>query len=224
MKGGRDLMSSSSMEILARSIIEGKNDKIKNLVQQALDEGLPPEDVLDSGLMKGMEVVGKRFAAEDMFIPEVMLSARTMHAALELLRPVLEEQDKKLQMKGKMVLGTVAGDIHDIGKSLVEMMFIANGFEVVDLGIDVSAEGFVEAVKKHEPDVVGMSALLTSTMPAMAETVEAIDKAGLRKDSGLKIIVGGAPVTADYAKGIGADFYGENALNAVEMVKEALAQ
>ncbi|NMB34655.1 MAG: cobalamin-binding protein [Firmicutes bacterium] len=216
-------MSSSSMEVLAQSIIEGKVDEIKDLVQQALDEGLPPEDVLDNGLMKGMEVVGKRFAADDMFIPEVMLSARTMHEALELLRPVLEEQDKKLQMKGKMILGTVAGDIHDIGKSLVEMMFIANGFEVVDLGIDVSAEDFVEAVKKHEPDVVGMSALLTSTMPAMAETIEAIDGAGLRKESGLKVIVGGAPVTADYAEEIGADFYGENALDAVKMISEVLA-
>ncbi len=216
-------MSSSSMEVLAQSIIEGKVDEIKDLVQQALDEGLPPEDVLDNGLMKGMEVVGKRFAADDMFIPEVMLSARTMHEALELLRPVLEEQDKKLQMKGKMILGTVAGDIHDIGKSLVEMMFIANGFEVVDLGIDVSAEDFVEAVKKHEPDVVGMSALLTSTMPAMAETIEAIDGAGLRKESGLKVIVGCAPVTADYAEEIVADFYGENALDAVKMISEVLA-
>lgn len=214
----------SSMEVLSQSIIEGKADEIKDLVQKALNEGLAPDDILDQGLMKGMGVVGKRFAAEDMFIPEVMLSARTMHAALELLRPVLEEQDKKLQMKGKMILGTVAGDIHDIGKSLVEMMFVANGFEVVDLGIDIKAEDFVVAVKEHEPDILGMSALLTSTMPAMEETVEAIDNAGLRKDSGLKIIVGGAPITADYAEKIGADYYGENALEAVELIKKALAQ
>ena len=214
----------SSMEVLSQSIIEGKADEIKDLVQKALNEGLAPDDILDQGLMKGMGVVGKRFAAEDMFIPEVMLSARTMHAALELLRPVLEEQDKKLQMKGKMILGTVAGDIHDIGKSLVEMMFVANGFEVVDLGIDIKAEDFVAAVKEHEPDILGMSALLTSTMPAMEETVEAIDNAGLRKDSGLKIIVGGAPITADYAEKIGADYYGENALEAVELIKKALAQ
>lgn len=212
------------MEMLSQSIIEGKDDEIKDLVQKALDEGLAPEDILDKGLMIGMGVVGKRFAAGDMFIPEVMLSARTMHAALEILRPILEAQDKKLQMKGKMILGTVAGDIHDIGKSLVEMMFIANGFEVVDLGIGVTAQDFVAAVEKHEPDIVGMSALLTSTMQAMAETVEAIDQAGLRKESSLKIIVGGAPVTADYAKEIGADFYGENALDAVELIKEALAK
>ena len=211
------------MEMLSQSIIEGKDDEIKDLVQKALDEGLAPEDILDKGLMIGMGVVGKRFAAGDMFIPEVMLSARTMHAALEILRPILEAQDKKLQMKGKMILGTVAGDIHDIGKSLVEMMFIANGFEVVDLGIGVTAQDFVAAVEKHEPDIVGMSALLTSTMQAMAETVEAIDQAGLRKKSGLKIIVGGAPVTAAYAKEIGADFYGENALEAVKLIKKALA-
>jgi 5-methyltetrahydrofolate--homocysteine methyltransferase len=174
--------------------------------------------------MKGMGVVGKRFGDGDMFIPEVMLSARTMHAALELLRPILEGQKKKLQMKGKIVLGTVAGDIHDIGKSLVEMMFVAGGFEVIDLGINVAPQAFVEAVKKHEPDVVGMSALLTSTMPAMAETIEAIDNAGLRKDFRLKIIVGGAPITADYAEQIGADLYGENAIEAVEVVKKALAK
>ncbi len=214
----------SIMEELSQSIIEGKADEIKDLVQKALDGGTAPEDVLDHGLMKGMGVVGKRFGEGDMFIPEVMLSARTMHAALGLLRPILEAQKKKLQMKGKIILGTVAGDIHDIGKSLVEMMFVAGSFEVIDLGINVTPQAFVEAVNKHEPDVVGMSALLTSTMPAMAETVEAIDNAGLRKDSRLKIIVGGAPITADYAVKIGADLYGENAVDAVELVEKALAK
>ncbi len=214
----------SIMEELSQSIIEGKADEIKELVQKALDGGAVPDDILDHGLMKGMGVVGKRFGDGDMFIPEVMLSARTMHAALELLRPILEGQKKKLQMKGKIVLGTVAGDIHDIGKSLVEMMFVAGGFEVIDLGINVAPQAFVEAVNKHEPDVVGMSALLTSTMPAMAETIEAIDNAGMRKDSRLKVIVGGAPITADYAEQIGADLYGENAIEAVEVVKKALAK
>lgn len=214
----------SIMVELSQAIIEGKADEIKDLVQKALDEGLAPDDILDHGLMKGMGVVGKRFGDGDMFIPEVMLSARTMHAALELVRPILEGQKKKLQMKGKIILGTVAGDIHDIGKSLVEMMFVAGGFEVIDLGINVAPQAFVEAVNKHEPDVVGMSALLTSTMPAMAETVEAIDNAGLRKGSRLKVIVGGAPITADYAEQIGADLYGENAIEAVELVKKVLVQ
>ncbi len=212
----------SRMEELATAIMEGDSEGIKDLVQKVLDEGTEPEDILSNGLMQGMEVVGKRFANEDMFIPEVMLCARTMHSALEILRPLLESQDKKMQMKGKLLLGTVAGDIHDIGKSLVEMMFTANGFEVVDIGVNINPESFVEAVKKHEPDIIGMSALLTTTMPAMAETVEAIDNAGLRKDGRPLIIVGGAPVTEEFAQEIKADLYGENALEGVDVTKEAL--
>ena len=171
--------------------------------------------------MKGMETVGKRFAAGDMFIPEVMLSARTMQVSLDIIRPLLEKQDKKTGRNYKMVLGTVEGDIHDIGKSLVEMMFTANGFEVIDIGINVPPDGFVEAIKEHQPDIVGISALLTTTMPAMARTIDAIDKAELRK-SGLKIIVGGAPVSEDFAKEIRSDLYGENAVEGVEAVKKAL--
>ena len=212
----------SVMDKLGEHIIEGNMGEIKALVQSALDENHTPEDVLEKGLMKGMEVVGKRFAAEDMYIPEVMLSARTMHTALELLRPLLETDQKKMKMKGRLLLGTVEGDIHDIGKSLVEMMFTANGFEVIDIGINVTADAFVEAVKKHEPDIVGLSALLTNTMPAMQQAIAAIDDAGLRKDGKPKIIVGGAPVTEEYAKEIGADLYGENALEGVEMVKQAI--
>ncbi len=212
----------SRMEELATAIMEGDSEGIKDLVQKVLDEGTEPQDILSNGLMQGMEVVGKRFANEDMFIPEVMLCARTMHSALEILRPLLESQDKKMQMKGKLLLGTVAGDIHDIGKSLVEMMFTANGFEVVDIGVNINPESFVEAVKKHEPDIIGMSALLTTTMPAMAETVEAIDNAGLRKDGRPLIIVGGAPVTEEFAQEIKADLYGENALEGVDVTKEAL--
>ena len=157
-----------------------------------------------------------------MFIPEVMLSAPPCIAALELLRRFLKGR-RKIAVKWNSY-GPVAGDIPDIGKSLWRMMFVAGGFEVIDLGINVAPQAFVEAVNKHEPDVVGMSALLTSTMPAMAETIEAIDNAGMRKDSRLKVIVGGAPITADYAEQIGADLYGENAIEAVEVVKKALAK
>lgn len=213
----------SIMDNLSASVIQGNADRIKSLVQIALDEGIEPGKILNDGLMKGMESVGRRFAAGDMFIPEVMLSARTVHVALEILRPLLEGEDKKLKMIGKIVLGTVAGDIHDIGKNLVGMMFTANGFEVVDLGVDVPPKAFVEAIKKYQPDVVGMSALLTTTMSAMGKTVEEIDKAGLRKDGRLKIIVGGAPVTEEFAREIGADFYGENALEGVEIIKNSLA-
>ncbi len=212
----------SVLDKLGEHLIEGKMGEIKALVQSALDENIEPEEILEKGLMKGMEVVGRRFADEDMFIPEVMLSARTMHTALELLRPLLETDQKQMKMKGRLLLGTVEGDIHDIGKSLVEMMFTANGFEVIDLGINVTAQAFVEAVQQHQPDIVGMSALLTNTMPAMQQAIAAIDDAGLRKEGKPRIIVGGAPVTEEYAKEIGADLYGENALEGVEIVKEAL--
>ena len=204
---------------LSCSIIEGNMEGIEILVQKALNDGVDPGDILYNGLMKGMETVGKRFAAGDMFIPEVMLSARTMQVSLDIIRPLLEKQDKKTGRNYKMVLGTVEGDIHDIGKSLVEMMFTANGFEVIDIGINVPPDGFVEAIKEHQPDIVGISALLTTTMPAMARTIDAIDKAELRK-SGLKIIVGGAPVSEDFAKEIRSDLYGENAVEGVEAVKK----
>jgi len=213
----------SIMEELSQAVLEGKVKDIKTIVQKALDEGFDPKDILENGLLKGMGIVGKLFAAEDMFIPEVMLSARTMHSALEILRPLLEQQDKKIKLKGKMVLGTVAGDIHDIGKSLVEMLFTANGFEVIDIGVNVSPEVFIEAIKNHQPDLLGLSALLSTTLPAMAETIEAIDKEGLREDGRLKIIVGGAPVTEEYASEINADLYAENALEGVEVVKKVLS-
>ncbi len=213
----------SILNELAKSIEEGKLQEIKEQVSHALAEGLSAEEILEKGLMQGMDVVGKRFAAEDMFIPEVMLSARTMHEALLVLRPLLEQGDQNVKMKGKVLLGTVEGDIHDIGKSLVEMMFVANGFEVVDIGENISPQAFVDAIKEHKPDVVGLSALLTTTMPAMARTVEAISAAGLRDDGRLKVIVGGAPVTEEFAREINADYYGENALDGVEVVKQALA-
>jgi 5-methyltetrahydrofolate--homocysteine methyltransferase len=145
-----------------------------------------------------------------------------LRSSLEILRPLLEKQTGKTELRKKMVLGTVAGDIHDIGKSLVEMMFVANGYEVIDIGINIPPEGFIEAIQKHKPDIVGLSALLTTTMPAMAQTVQAIDEAGLRNDGHLKIIVGGAPVTEEFAKEIKADLYGENALEGVEVANKAL--
>jgi len=212
----------SIMEELAKSILEGDAQGVKPLVQKALDEGHGPREVLNDGLMKGMEAVGKKFGAGEMFIPEVMLSARTIHSSLEVLRPLLEDEEGGMQMKGKMVLGTVVGDIHDIGKSLVEMMFTANGFDVVDIGIDVPPDKFVEAIKEYKPNLVGLSALLTTTMPAVTDTLEAIDKEGLREGGKLKIIIGGAPVTQEFADEIGADLYAEDALEGVEVAKKAL--
>lgn len=210
----------SMMEQLANTVIEGDIEGVKPQVQKALDEGVDADDILQNGLMQGMEEVGKRFASEEMFIPEVMRSARVMHSALEILRPILQESDREVRSKGKMVLGTVEGDIHDIGKSLVEMMFTANGFEVIDIGINVSPQSFVEAIKEYKPDLLGMSALLTSTMPAITQTIEAIEREGIRDK--VKIIIGGAPVSEEFTEECGADLYGENALEAVEVVEKAI--
>ncbi len=163
--------------------------------------------------MPGMDHVGVEFKAGNMFVPEVLRSAKTMSASMEILKPILSESGVK--MVGKVILGTVKGDLHDIGKNLVGMMCEGAGFEVVDLGKDIAPEAFVEAVKEHNPDIVGMSALLTTTMRTMESTIKALEEAGLRGK--VKIMVGGAPVTKDFADTIGADGYASNAAAAAEM-------
>jgi 5-methyltetrahydrofolate--homocysteine methyltransferase len=185
------------------------------LTQQALDEGLDAKQILDEGLMPGMDHVGKEFRAGNMFVPEVLRSARAMQASMDMLRPLLAETGAK--MVGKIVLGTVKGDLHDIGKSLVAMMCEGAGFDVHDLGKDVAPEAFVEAVKEYEPDLVGMSALLTTTMRAMEQTIKALEEAGVRDT--VKIMVGGAPVTQEFSDQIGADAYASNAAAASELAK-----
>lgn len=211
----------SVLKEIAQAVIEGRADEVEAMAKQALEEGIEPQKIINDGLMRGMEVVGERFASEEMFIPEVMLSAKCMHNALGVLRPLLEDRQEATG-RGKVILGTVEGDIHDIGKKLVEMMFTANGFHVVDLGINVSPANFVKAIKEQKPMVVGMSALLTTTMKMMEKTIEEITRAGLRDN--IKIIVGGAPVTEEFARDIGADLYGENALEAVKAVMEAIKE
>jgi 5-methyltetrahydrofolate--homocysteine methyltransferase len=200
---------------LATSIIEGDRDVMPGLTQQALDEGLDAKQILDQGLMPGMDHVGKEFRAGNMFVPEVLRSARAMQASMDMLRPLLAETGAK--MVGKVVLGTVKGDLHDIGKSLVAMMCEGAGFDVHDLGKDVAPEAFVEAVKEYEPDLVGMSALLTTTMRAMEQTIKALEEAGVRDT--VKIMVGGAPVTQEFSDQIGADAYASNAAAASELAK-----
>ncbi|MGA9192977.1 MAG: corrinoid protein [Anaerolineales bacterium] len=200
---------------LATSIIEGDRDVMPGLTQQALDEGLDAKQILDEGLMPGMDHVGKEFRAGNMFVPEVLRSARAMQASMDMLRPLLAETGAK--MVGKIVLGTVKGDLHDIGKSLVAMMCEGAGFDVHDLGKDVAPEAFVEAVKEYEPDLVGMSALLTTTMRAMEQTIKALEEAGVRDT--VKIMVGGAPVTQEFSDQIGADAYASNAAAASELAK-----
>jgi corrinoid protein of di/trimethylamine methyltransferase len=203
---------------MAESLIAGKIDEVTNLTQQALDESISSKDILEKGLLAGMEVVGKRFKANEMFIPEVLRCAKCMHGAMEILRPLLAETG--VETAGTFVIGTVKGDLHDIGKNLVGMMFEGAGFNVVDLGIDLEPSAFVDAIKEHNASLFGMSALLTTTMPKMAETINAINEAGIRDQ--VKIMVGGAPVTAEFAREIGADAYASNAASAVDAGKELL--
>lgn len=202
-------------EKLSESVILGNTDETKKLTQQALDEGAQAHEILEKGLLPAMDVVGQRMKSGEMFIPEVLLSARTMGAGMEILRPLLSENDA--DGIGTVIMGTVEGDLHDIGKNLVGMMLEGSGFKVVDLGTGVKPQAFVEAVKDYKPRIVGMSALLTTTMPKMKETVDAIKEAGIREQ--VKIMAGGAPVTQEFCDKIGADAYGDNAGSAVEKAK-----
>ena len=203
-------------ERLSTAILEGDAEKAPKLVERGLEQGLVPKDILDNGLVPGMNEVGVRFKAGDMFVPEVLMSADAMQASLQVLRPELVASGAKLI--GKIVMGTVKGDLHDIGKNLVGMMCEGAGFEVIDLGFNVDPEKFIDAIKEHQPDVVGMSALLTTTMRAMALTIRAIQEAGLRDQ--VKIMIGGAPVDAEFAERIGADGYGSNGPAGSDLAKK----
>lgn len=203
------------IEQLSICVIGGEEEKAPGLVQKALDEGLPPSEILDDGLLPGMNEVGDRFERGEMFVPEVLLAAKAMHDGLQVLRPHLVATGAK--PVGKIVLGTVKGDIHDIGKNLVGMMCEGAGFEVINLGFDVDPEKFVEAVKENQPDIVGMSAMLTTTMIAMGYTIKALEEAGLRDK--VKVIIGGAPVDSETVDRIGADGYAYNGPTATELAK-----
>lgn len=205
---------------MSEVLISGGVEEIKKLTQQALDEGNQASDILSQGLLPGMDIVGQRFKACEMFIPEVLRSAKTMAGAMEILRPLLSEKDAA--GAGTVIVGTVEGDLHDIGKNLVGMMLEGAGFKVVDLGTDVKPQDFVEASKEHKPQIVGLSALLTTTMPKMGETVNALKEAGIRDQ--IKVMVGGAPVTQDFVDEIGADAYGSNATSAVEKAKSLVGK
>jgi 5-methyltetrahydrofolate--homocysteine methyltransferase len=207
---------SDILERLSTSILEGDADTAVELVQKSLDEGLAAKTILDDGMITGMNEVGARFRRGDMFVPEVLMSADAMSEGLKLLRPELAKSDVK--MLGTVVLGTVKGDLHDIGKNLVGMMCEGAGFQVVNLGFDVPPEAFIEAIKEHQPELVGMSALLTTTMRAMGQTIKAIEEAGLRDK--VKIMVGGAPVDQDFSDRIGSDGYGSNAVAASDLAKQ----
>ena len=203
-----------------QSLLEGETEEVKTLVQEVLDAGESAERVLKEGLIQAMDRVGVRFKNGELYIPEVLLAARAMHAGMAILKPILSKSTETIA--GKVLIGTVKGDLHDIGKNLVVMMIEGGGFDVIDLGIDVPASRFVEAVKEHRPQVVGMSALLTTTMVEMKKTIQALEEAG-QKDR-VKIIVGGAPVTEDFAKDIGADGYAPDAAVAVDVVRSWISK
>lgn len=207
---------SETLSKLTTAVIEGNFKDITKLTQEAIDGGLDAQQILNEGLMPGMDHIGVQFRAGKVFVPEVLRSARAMQTSMDLLKPLLLKSGVK--MRGKVLLGTVKGDMHDIGKNLVGMMCEGAGFEVKDLGKDISPEAFVKAVKEFEPDVVGMSALLTTTMRVMEQTIKALQEAGVRDR--VKIMIGGAPVTASFAEQIGADGYASNAAAAVDMVKK----
>ncbi|MCD6384385.1 corrinoid protein [Candidatus Sumerlaeota bacterium] len=187
---------------------------VEELVKQALDDGMSPHDVLNKGLIAGMDVVGKKFKSGEYFVPEVLISAKAMKSGMELLRPLLVKSG--VEPKGVVVLGTVEGDMHDIGKNLVGMMLEGAGFQIIDLGVNVPAQKFVEIAQQHPDAVVGMSALLTITMEKMGSTLEALRSAGASN----KVIVGGAPVDETFAERIGADGYSPDAASAVPLVKQ----
>jgi corrinoid protein of di/trimethylamine methyltransferase len=210
-------MTDGIMAQITQSIIDGEPELTEDLTQQALAAGLEPLIIIKEGLVPGMNVVGEKFASGEYFLPNLIISASGMENAMKILEPELKARSQEVVAAGKVVIGTVQGDIHEIGKSLVGTMLSANGFQVFDLGVDVPVERFVEKVKETGANLVGLSALLTTTMSVQAEVVEALKKAGLRDQ--VKIMVGGAPVTKGWAEEIGADGYSEDAISAVELAR-----
>jgi len=203
---------------ITEALIEGNESAVLSAVNSAIDAGDAAGDILNQGLINGMDVVGEKMESGDMFIPEVLMAAQCMSKALEILKPMLKEGEST--SVGKVVIGTVKGDLHDIGKNLVKMMMESSGFEVIDLGVDVSPESFVKAVSENKANIVALSALLTTTMPMMKQTVDALRESGLREQ--VKILVGGAPVTRSFAEGIEADGFASDAGSASKFAKELL--
>lgn len=204
---------------LSTAILDGDLNAAKDLTQELLDQGVSASAIVNDGLIVGMNEVGRLFKANEYFVPEVLISARAMKGSMEMVRPLLADDEGS--SLGVVVLGTVQGDLHDIGKNLVGMMLEGAGFEIIDLATDVPPAGFVDAVKEHKPSIVAMSALLTTTMMAMKSTIEALVEAGVRDD--VKIMVGGAPVTQRFAQEIGADGFAPEAASATDVAKDLVA-
>lgn len=207
------------LDNISEALQRGDAEKVEELVKKSLEENLAPKKILEDGLIKGMGIIGAKFKKNEVYVPEVLIAARAMHAGMNILKPKLIETGVK--NIGVVAIGTVKGDLHDIGKNLVKMMLEGAGFEVIDLGIDVSVDKFVEAVKEHKPNIIAMSALLTTTMVNMPEVIKALEAAGLREK--VKIMIGGAPITQNYADQIGADGYSPDAASAVDNAKTFIA-
>ncbi|MBA7714457.1 Glutamate mutase sigma subunit [subsurface metagenome] len=208
----------ADLKLIAENVVEGNVEKVKELTKNAIADGMDVATILDDGLIVGKGAIGEQFERREAYVPELLLAARAMRAGMELLEPLLVSSG--VEPKGKVVLGTVKGDVHNIGKDLVGVMLKGAGFEIIDLGVDVPPERFTDVVGEGEIGIVGMSGLLTTTLPFMKTTIEALDAAGLR--SRVKIMIGGAVVTQDYADRIGADAYAANAAEAVSKARELL--
>ena len=206
--------------LLAQAIDQGDREKTVALTQAEFDAGTNPQDIIAQGLQAGMAAVGEKFSSGEYFLPDMLMAARAMKAALEVLQPALEKTG--IPTIGRVVIGTVEGDMHDIGKNVVATFLSGNGFEVFDLGLNVPVQKFIDEVKEKKPDILGMSALLTTTMPVMGKVIKSLEEVGLR--SSLKVIVGGAPVTQDYANYIGADSYAHDGVRAVPACKQLLGK
>ena len=204
----------ADLKAICEALMKGNAKLVGDLVKKAVDEKVAPKDILDKGLIAGMGIIGEKFKKNEVYVPEVLIAARAMHAGLAVLEPLLAKAGVK--PTGTFMVGTVKGDLHDIGKNLVAMMVKGAGFKVIDMGIDVTPEKFVEGVKRDNPQVLGLSALLTTTMPMMKNTIAAIKAAGLK----VKVMIGGAPVTQAYANEIGADGYAADAASAVDLAKK----
>lgn len=211
---------SEILEQLQKDLYDGKVAEVKEATEKALAEGIAPGEILKNGLIAGMDKVGADFKQGTLYIPEVLIAAKSMHAGMDLLKPLLSESD--VPSMGVVVIGTVTGDMHDIGKNLVGMMLEGAGFEIVDIGTDTSPEEFVEAVRSEGADILGLSALLTTTMPGMRATIDALAEANLLDK--VIVMVGGAPVTEEFAKQVEADGYAPDAASAVDKAKELLAR
>jgi len=208
------------MQEIATKLYEGEDEEVAELVRKALGEGRPAGEILAEGLIAGMDRVGRDFKAGDLFVPEVLIAARAMHAGMDVLRPLLAQSGAR--SAGRFLVGTVKGDLHDIGKNLVSIMLEGSGFEIFDLGTDVSPEKFLEAINTHKPDIVGMSALLTTTMDNMEKIIRFLEENGARK--GVKVLIGGAPISQKYADDIGADGYAPDASQAAFIARRMIGK